>query len=315
MESLKVLITTGKLNVGETIGSDLVIVKHGEWSSSFKRFWYGESRETTISLIEKAISDLNVDNISLDQATKYIDILEKSLLGIQNLIGTYSEDKDIQERLNACHLKIRNYITRLYHFLSKNADEDKETEFNVDTKKEEEQVDVKSKEDVASTKDLTSSPVENEVSVNEIKEDLTSGSVDKVEEKHPFRDTTSEHTLECGNVKGCSIHKKKSKEEKKDTKHKENDFKFLEKENSFPEAKTFDRFFKKRKRVGGRNLFIQSERDNGGSHHRLPDVHVVTMGDVLSDFENMSSTLSNSYSSSSKSEIPKYWYTEKIIKA
>jgi hypothetical protein len=114
-ESLRILKVIGKLKVGETFGSDLIIVKHGEWASSFKRFWSGDSRETTISMIESSVSNIPDKFNSIQHVLSYISVLEDSLQGIKNLEITYKDDENIYKRLNTCREKIRDTLKKSYH--------------------------------------------------------------------------------------------------------------------------------------------------------------------------------------------------------
>ena len=280
MKSSAVFETLTKIKPGDTLCSDLTIVEHGTWFSFLKRSLSGDTRSITVQIIEDAVNGYCEDKKVVKYLkTKEIASLEETRTGIKNLIETYSQDKLVQNRLKSCHLSLRAFITSKWE-RSSSSDEDQEGQRNPFISKEEE-FEIE----------------EEEEEIEEIE------SQDKAVE-------LCDSQIVNSNCEGEVSAKKSLCEDEKSTDY-------------VPGAK-FEKYLKKKKprgRYDGRRIF----GDSGISIHtrdvntirRLPKLHVITMGDVLSKVDLLPSTLSNPLFSS-VSQMAKTrdvtWYVENFLK-
>jgi len=307
VEVFKVLI---KLKSGDTLCSDLAIVEHKTWFSSFKRLLYGDTRGTTVNLIESVVERYCTSKKDCTHLkSQEIEMLEKVRIGIKNLRETYSEDSSIQERLDKCHHQLRRLITE-------------KQELSSSDNKISEDGDVSSEFDIEECEsDPSLPPSSSPISSLEIKSDRTS--------KNPF------NSIEI-NTEDIDVIEDKPLLDKEITEDKEEEIiQDTEKgkiEVDFEKAKMaskFESYLKKKSYIGNKGYRSRSVRgsriasSNRGrstepvqSNRKNAKLHVITMGNVLSEINVLPETLSNplsSVSSSSKSrEVA--WYVERFIR-
>ena len=83
--------------------TNMTFVDSSSWYGSFYRTWFGESRKTSISAIEKIISE-TIDSISIHQNNKsflklIINALASTKVGLETMTTTYRGDPDMIGRL------------------------------------------------------------------------------------------------------------------------------------------------------------------------------------------------------------------------
>jgi len=285
-----------KIKPGDTLCSDLTIVEHGTWFSFFKRSFSGDTRSNTVKIIEDAVNvycEKKKDVIYLK--SKEVTFLEEARIGIKNLAETYRLDKPIQERLKNCHLKLRALITnKQERSSSSDSEEDKNTKSDV-LSSDEEEFDVEEDINEEHSDDV---PSIEEVIINE-----------KEIKSTERRDSESEKTKKVLSNKECG-----SSEYIPGSKF-EN---YLKKKNSRrgnvgSNGNIGQTFGRRTSSITGSAV---STRDVG-SFRRLPKLHVITMGDVLSKVDILPKNISNPLSSSlSQDSKPRNitWYVENFLR-
>lgn len=287
MNSGAVFEALAKIKAGDTLCSDLTIVEHGTWFSFLKRSLSGDTRHLTVQIIEDAVKDYCQNKKDAKYLkTKEIASLEETRIGIKNLMETYSHDKDILIPLKACHLKLRTLITSKQERSSSSSEErddqrnpfTSEEEFELEGDEEEEESEEEERE---AWGEIEESPVQ---------------------------------VIEMCDPKVCE-------EEKEDEMSKSPPTK--ESGDYVPGAK-FEKYLKKKRDRGELNRGRALRNYRGGIHsrdmdtiRRLPKLHVITMGDVLSKIDLLPPSLSNPLLSS-LSQVSKTrditWYVENFLK-
>jgi len=319
VEVFKVLI---KLKSGDTLCSDLTIVEHHTWFSFFKRSLYGDTRGTTVNLIESVVEKYYTSKKDCTYLkTQEIEMLEQVRTGIKNLRETYSDDTSIQERLDKCYHRLRKLITEKQE-LSSSAD-DKTSEDSSSS-----EFDIEKCESIP-----VLPPTSSQSSSLEIKTDGTSenpfNSIEMKPEDMDEKIALDKEILKEEEEKEEIIKEEIQKEEEKeiiqDTGSIEVDF------GKAKVASKFESYLKKKSCIGSRSQGHRSRSVRGSraasssrgrsiestqSQRKNAKLHVITMGNVLSEIDGLPETLSNplsSVSSSSKSrEVA--WYVERFIR-
>ena len=280
-----------KVQPGDTLCSDLTIVEHNTWFSSIKRMLSGDTRVTTVELIETAVTNYCKDKESTDYLrTKEIKRLELARTGIKNLGNTYA-NTSIEKRLEKCHQRLRELITDKRE-RSSSSDE----------------------EQPRSPSDSSSEEFEIEEKVPEKEEKVPD----------PTISDESSHTPPPYALPLVPPKPKKEDTEKDDT---EKD------DNVCPKrASKFEKYVKKKGWIGGRTpgsselqgsnrprTISQSRRksspSNSASSREPSGLHIITMGDVLSEFDTLPETISNPLSVLSHPSKPRdvRWYREHFV--
>lgn len=111
VEDVDVFRALAKIKSGDTLCSDLTIVDHKTWFSSVKRFFAGDTRYHTISIIEDAINSFCEKKEEASHlTTREVEMLERVRRGIHNISETYDEVSDISESLRNCDSMLKNLI-------------------------------------------------------------------------------------------------------------------------------------------------------------------------------------------------------------
>lgn len=104
------------LEIGETINvSTMSKVSRNSYLTATTRWFYGENRHRTITMIEEEITSAL---LSLHKAFSFslcYDISE-AYQGIQNLVITYQDDKESVNKLRKCMEGIEKYLLNVGHF-------------------------------------------------------------------------------------------------------------------------------------------------------------------------------------------------------
>lgn len=318
VEVFKVLI---KLKSGDTLCSDLTIVEHKTWFSSFKRLLYGDTRGTTVNLIESVVERYCASKKDCTYLkTQDIEMLEKVRTGIKNLRETYSEDSSIQERLDKCYHQLRKLITEKQE-LSSSADEEKISEDD----NESSEFDIEdcglipslppSSSQSSSLETRTDKTSKNPFNSIEIK--MEEIDVEEEEEKEEEEDRQYE---EEAKVEEKEITQDKGKEKVEDKEIDLSKAKVASKFESYLKKKSYiaNRGQRYRNVHGSRPVSANrgSSTDNTQSHRKHTKLHVITMGNVLSEIDALPEALSNPLSSVSSSPKPREvaWYVERFIR-
>ncbi len=100
----------GSINPGFTLDVvNLNTMKHQSLWCSARRTWYQQTRDSTVSFIEKKI-DVAIPLLSSDLSI--YPVLRKTLQGLTSLKITYKTDAFICERIDACSRRVENACTR-----------------------------------------------------------------------------------------------------------------------------------------------------------------------------------------------------------
>jgi hypothetical protein len=280
-----VFLVLSKVRPGDTICSDLTIVEHKTWFSTFKRSWKGDTRDDTIRMIENAMKDFEEKQLSKLSKEK-IEYLDKVREGIKALTVTYSDDPETVQKLESMRLKLRDLILKLSEYTSSESTDEFDLEF----------------------------PHSDPVSVNPFKEDET-----------PNNDTLN-----------LSVSPPEPKS-RPPTPIESDIPKF---ETEAKPASKFENYLKKKKRStcyhtrksDGEDSTSPERTERGTESYnlssgnisrirRLPKLRLITMGDVLSDIENLPESIPNPLSIQRRGRgehnlTPSNvkWYTENIIR-
>lgn len=110
---LKILST---LEIGDTINvSTMTKVSHNSYMTATTRWFYGENRHRTITMIEEQITSVLLQLHKAFSFSLCYD-LSTAYQGIQNLIVTYQDDSDSTLRLRKCLDAIEKYLQSVGHF-------------------------------------------------------------------------------------------------------------------------------------------------------------------------------------------------------
>ncbi len=282
-----------KVQPGDTLCSDLTIVEHNTWFSSIKRMLSGDTRVTTVELIETAVTNYCKDKESTDYLrTKEIKRLEFVRTGIKNLGNTYA-NTPIEKRLEQCHQRLRELITDKRE-RSSSSDEERphspsdssSEEFEIEEKEEKEEFEIEEKEDVTTISDESSHAP-------------PSYALPQVPPK-PKKEDIEKDDIQCPK-----------------------------------RASKFDKYVKKKGWIGSRTSGssefqgheFQARELRGSnrprtvsqsrpSNRKSPGLHIITMGDVLSEFDTLPETISNPLSVLSHTSKPRdvRWYREHFVR-
>ena len=285
MDYREVFTVLKKIKPGDTLCSDLTIVEHKTWFSSIKRSIYGDTRESTAQIIENSVKDhCNEKEEIVYLRTAEIEDLEQVRSGIQNLAETYSKDKKIRGLLNASHLKLRDFIADKQELSNSESSEDEDQEFDIEESKGEEIEDL---EEQISFPDLL------------------------IEEEEPRPDSPrpAQRTQKPGSKfedylkkKGCVKDRKRS---------------YSTPPNGQQHCDGADRHSERGniyRRRGKKPL--HAERLSAGTvstHRELPKLHVITMGDVFSQIDELPESLPNPLSQVVESRDVT-WYVENFMR-
>lgn len=113
MEDIDVFRALTKIKPGDTLCSDLTIVDHKTWFSSFKRFLSGDTRYHTVSIIQDAVNSFcEKKNKATHLTSREVEMLERVRRGINNLSETYvgEDSSNVTENLRACDVSLRDLI-------------------------------------------------------------------------------------------------------------------------------------------------------------------------------------------------------------
>nr|QBK91956.1 MAG: hypothetical protein LCPAC304_02980 [Pithovirus LCPAC304] len=273
----------------------------------------GDTRFTTVELIETAVTSYCKDKESTDYLrTKEIKRLEQARTGIKNLGNTYA-NTSIEKRLEQCHQRLRELITDKRE-RSSSSDEERPHSPS-DSSSEEFEIEEQEENLLEQEENLLEQEeklLDQEENVPE-KEDVTTISDD------------SSHT-----PPSYALPLVPPKPKKEDT----------EKDDSVcpKRASKFDKYVKKKGWIGGRTpgsselqghelrgssrsrTVSQSRRksspSNSASSRESPGLHIITMGDVLSEFDTLPETISNPLSVLSHPSKPRdvRWYREHFVR-
>jgi len=282
MNSGAVFEALAKIKAGDTLCSDLTIVEHGTWFSFLKRSLSGDTRYLTVQIIEDAVKDYCQNKKDAKYLkTKKIASLEETRIGIKNLMETYSHDKDILIPLKSCHLKLRTLITSKQE-RSSSSSEERDDQRNPFTSEEE----------------------------FELEEEEEESEEEKEEEWGEIEESPVQ-VIEMRDPKVCEEEKEVDMSKSPPTK---------ETVDYVPGAK-FEKYLKKKRDRGelnrGRDYRGGIRSRDVDTIRRLPKLHVITMGDVLSKIDLLPPSLSNPLLSS-LSQVSKTrditWYVENFLK-
>lgn len=127
------LLTT--LDIGDTINvSTMSKVSHNSYVTATTRWFYGENRHRTITMIEEEVTSVLLQLHKAFSFSMCYDLSE-AYGGIQNLSMTYQDDKDSVLRLRKCMDAIEKYLQSVGHFnlleLKKNSNQGMWKKLNV----------------------------------------------------------------------------------------------------------------------------------------------------------------------------------------
>jgi len=90
--------------------NDKTFVSIDEWFVTFKRRYKGEKAEKGIIYLENLIENTKLFYQNKDE--KLLDLLEKSIQGVENLCETYRKDGqyEVSENYEKCIIKIKKII-------------------------------------------------------------------------------------------------------------------------------------------------------------------------------------------------------------
>jgi len=325
---------------GDTLCTDLTIVEHGTWFSSFKRFLTGDDRIATIEMIEKAVKEFyesieHVDHLNREK----INEIEKVREGISGLMVTYEKDTKAKRRLNQSYIKLRKLIIEKTGFTSSeegsSSTEDGFTSseegssstedgfeiepnpFCSDEKEETEDTQDKKSEETEDTQDKKSEETEDGFQKDLEEETIIKSpptTPQELEKEEPHKKELEEKIVYKPEMCDFDDETKSKKALKFES--------YLKKKNQSREDGVTSRGKIQKSHTSRRTLkekekFDSDTRDKK-SFRKLPKLHVITMGDVVSEVNEMPKHLPNplsSISSNSKhlSLLKKDWYVEHII--
>ena len=293
MDPLTVFEILIKLQPGDTLCSDLTIVEHNTWFSSFKRMLSGDTKFTTVELIETVVTDYCKEKESTNYLrTKEIKMLEQVRTGIKNLGDTYA-NTPIDKRLEQCHQQLRELMT--------------------------------SKRERSSSSDEEHPRTPSDSSSEEFELD------EKEEQLSTTVSGENTHTPPSYSLPVVPPKPKKEEDPKKSIEIEKDDIVCPK------QASKFDKFVKKKGWIGSRRASGSSEfqghefqghesdrvrgvsrsrRKSSPSTRNLPGLHIITMGDVLSEFDTLPETVSNPLSVLSHPSKPRdvTWYREHFVR-
>ncbi len=103
------------LEIGDTINiSTMSKVSHDSYMTATTRWFYGENRHRTLTLIEEEITSTLLQLHKVFSFSICYDLSE-AYQGIENLSFTYQNDKDVVIRLRKCMEAIEKYLQSVGH--------------------------------------------------------------------------------------------------------------------------------------------------------------------------------------------------------
>lgn len=302
MEPIIVFDVLKNIKPGDTLCSDLTIVEHNMWSTSVKRFLYGDTRTTTVELIESAVNEYCEQKSKAKYLqTKEIELLEEVRAGIKNLKKTYKDDGDIKNRLNESRKQLRKLITGKPECSGSSNDESDNPFISEHISSEEFDIEeglVSTPSQVSDSNSDIESPSQRNV-IDSLQEESCEEELCKEEPESEITPQIPETLCLPPKIKPAlkfDAYIKKKRGTSKST----------------PNAESRSRRSDTPK--------CREKRDSTSSTlstiRRLPKLHVITMGDVVSEIDSLPESLSNPLSSLSENTKQRdiAWYVERFVR-
>lgn len=330
MNPIDVIKVLGDIKPGDTLCSDLQIVEHSTWSSSFKRFFSGDTRETTANLIDESVESYCSENATKEYLTHQdVEMGDKACNGIKNLMETYINDQNVHGRLKASRKRLRDFIMSMPELSSSSSysssekeDLDKSVESSTDEEEEEKITSDNPFDDEFDVDDLESRrPPTPTPHSSPVMQRVTDKAI--IDQEHSFNKSESEEEPSAPAPRSKS---KRADKFESYIKKKTNGRDCHETRSTCRSRGTV----KSRKRSKS-HRFMSKHRDRSESGNAsslqsrdmVSKIHVITMGDVVSKIDASPKTLPNILSSLHKSKRRdviekcdlnnKTWYTEHVI--